>query len=136
MNRPNRLRTHRRTGVAMLVTLLVLLIVLIGIGAIMRWVSIGRDLDRIHRHQLQANCLADSGIERARQMIHVDAEFAGDTWTRGEPLLRPGNVTTAVVRDGDLVSIESVALYPSDANVPRRAVRRWRQSVSNIESNN
>ena len=119
-----------RTGVATLVTLLVLLVVLIGIGGIARWIAAGHNLDRIHRHQLQANCLAESGINRAKQLLAVDSTFNGDTWQQSEPLLRRGQVVTTVAREGNTNSIEAIAFYPADAATPRRAVRRWKQPIS------
>ena len=124
----------RPAGVATLVTLLVLLVVLIGIGGIARWIAAGHNLDRIHRHQLQANCLAESGIDRAKQLLAVDFTFIGDTWQQSEPLLRRGQVVTTVTREGNTISIAAIALYPVDAATPRRAVRRWKQPISSDES--
>ena len=122
---------HRpRSGVAMLVTLIVLLIVLIGIGAITRWISRGQHLDRIHRHQVQANWLAESGVSRALNVLNIDPEFSGDTWELSEPMQRPGRITTLITRDGGNYTVESIALYPANATVPRRAVRRITHPVA------
>lgn len=134
MKRAVRRKSMRPAGVATLVTLLVLLVVLIGIGGIATWISAGHNLDRLHRHQLQVNCLADSGLDRAKQLLAIDSTYTGDTWLQAEPLLRRGQVVTKVTREENTISIEAIAIYPADATTPRRAVRRWKQPISSDES--
>ena len=119
-------RLKPRRGVAVLVVLLVVIVVFVGTAAFGRWIMHGHKLSRIHQQQLQANALAESGLERAIRKFQEDNSFAGDSWNVTQPLSRPGIVNTKIARDDNAITVETIALYPSDSQLPRRAVRSLR----------
>jgi hypothetical protein len=120
------------------VAALVCLLVMTLIGAsLLRTIQTQRALLRSEEQRLQADWLADSGLERACARLANDPAYGGETWTlSGEQLggKEAGTVTISVGAPAEkegvsqrLVSVQSD--FPSD---PPRRVRARRQAVVEI----
>lgn len=131
-HRPIWTTRKNRSGVAMVVTMLVLLVVLIAIGGIARWVAHGQRLDRQQRHQLQANWLARSGIDLAVQRLSTDKSYSGEIWNVDDvALVRSGVVEITVAQFNGHTTVNATALYPAESSAPRRARRTYTTDTAN-----
>ena len=112
---------RRRAAITVAVLVCLLIMTLLGAG-LLRMVGTQRKLIRNEERALQADWLAESGIDRAAARLAEDPHYSGETWsitaeTLGGP--SPGVVTIKVEprRDGPerrLVTVQ--ADYPSALN--------------------
>lgn len=112
-------RRRRRGGMAVLV--LVCLVIIASISAQLLRLSLsGRSLGKAEERTIQAEWLAESGLERARAQLAADPKYAGESWeVKAEELggQHAGLVTIAVqAPEGDSKRrrIEVKADYPRD----------------------
>jgi hypothetical protein len=120
--------------ITVVVLVCLLVITLIGAG-LLRIVGSQRTLIQGEERGLQADWLAESGIERAAARLAIDPDYRGETWSIPADAL--GGPSPAVVsikagphRDGPdrrLVTVQ--ADYPSDTD---RRVRSSKQSVVDL----
>ncbi len=124
MNRPRR-------GVIAVMMLACLLVAALMGAAIVTQSLMARRLAADEERRLQADWLAESGLERAAVRLAADPSYAGETWAIGPEVLGgryPGEVVIAVAVDGDGQGrrVRVAARYPSDAV---RAAQRTKQRV-------
>jgi hypothetical protein len=126
-------RSRPRRGVISVAVLVCLLVMTIIVGGLLRMIHTQRVLVRSEERRLQADWLAESGVERALARLGDDPAYRGETWTLpaaelGGPeggvvsisaLPRPGHEATE-----RLVTV--LADYPTE---PARRVRARRQVV-------
>jgi hypothetical protein len=114
------------TVVAVLICLVVLTVTS---GAVLRVCLAHRALVRAEEHRLQAQWLAESGVQRALARLAVDHEYAGETWALGEvdlglPERPPAKGTTQdSVRGAALVTIVVERVREGDAGGRRLRVQ-------------
>jgi hypothetical protein len=117
-------------SVAVLVCLIVLAMIA---GAILRSGAAQREEVRAQERGLQADWLAEAGLQRAIARLAADPAYAGETWdidARALDSADPATVVIAVDRPADRPgrrTIRARADYPRDP--PRRA-RRTRQTTN------
>jgi hypothetical protein len=121
-------------SVAALVCLLVMTLIC---GSLLRTIQTQRALVRSEERRLQADWLAESGLERACARLANDAEYQGETWSvTADQLGGKDNAAVTIQvaarpgKDGEIQRLVSVqADYPSD---PSRRVRARRQAIVDI----
>jgi Tfp pilus assembly protein PilX len=121
-------------SVAALVCLLVMTLIC---GSLLRTIQTQRALVRSEERRLQAEWLAESGLERAYVRLANDPAYTGETWTLSADQLGgmdAGSVTISVGAGPEhggvsqrLVSVQ--ADYPGD---PPRRVRVRRQATVEV----
>lgn len=71
---------HHRHGYALFVVLVVLAVVFVGLGLLMQRLIVHQRNGQSFARKLQAQALAESGLDRALAKLSADREFAGETW--------------------------------------------------------
>lgn len=116
-----------RRGVALPMALVALALIAILFGVALKRTAGERRLIRAEERALQADWLAESGLERAAARLGRDADYHGETWSiPAEALGGPDGAEVFIeveAVDGrpDLRRVRARADYPVDA--PRRARR-------------
>jgi Tfp pilus assembly protein PilV len=77
---PNRWRGVRRSGAALIAVLIALTVATVLFGTLLRSSAQERAAVRRHQHALQAEYLAEGGIELAAARLAADNQYAGETW--------------------------------------------------------
>jgi hypothetical protein len=121
-------------SVAALVCLLVMTLIC---ASLLRTIQAQRALVRNEERRLQADWLAESGLERAYARLAIDPAYAGETWTvPGDQIggTDAGAVTIRVAPRPEKGSINQrivnvQADYPSD---PLRRARARRQATVDV----
>jgi Tfp pilus assembly protein PilX len=116
----------RRRGLTAIAVLVCLIIVTLVSGAVVKVALAQRDWTRGSEHRLQAQWLADAGIQRAVARLAIDPGYTGETWeisARDLDSTEPGAVTIAVGQADEAKhrQIRVQADYPRDP--PGRARR-------------
>jgi Tfp pilus assembly protein PilX len=130
--RMNAVRAHRRRGAFLVVALICLLLSTVLVGTVLTLVQTQRRQVTQEQSRLQAEWLAESGLERAAAKLQADSTYANETWSIAAGELggaEPGEVTIRVERlenqpDQRIVHVEAV--YPAGSTP---AVRRTRQTT-------
>jgi type II secretory pathway component PulK len=124
-----------RRGMISVAVLVCLLVITLIFGSLLRLVQSQRALVRNEGRRLQADWLAESGLDRAAARLGDDPAYRGENWTLPADELgiqAPGVVTITVERrkgaaNQRLVTVQ--ADYPRDP--PRRA-RSRRQMIVDV----
>jgi type II secretory pathway component PulK len=119
-------RTARpRRGMLAIAILVCLIVLALIAGALLRIGAAQRDEVRAQERRLQAEWLAEAGLQRAMARLDADPEYTGETWdidARALGAADPATVAIAVERspgDAKTRTIRVRADYPRDP--PRRA---------------
>jgi Tfp pilus assembly protein PilX len=124
-----RRRAGRRGMIAVAVLVCLLVATMIG-ASLIRLAQTQRATIRAEERRLQADWLAESGMERAAGRLAVDPDYRGETWEVAAADLGggdPGRVTIAVEARPDdprrrLVAVQ--ADYPTDPDRRARSSKR------------
>jgi type II secretory pathway component PulK len=117
-------------GLTVVAVLVCLIIITLVSGSVLKIGLAQRELARAHERRLQAEWLAESGVQRALARLSTDRDYTGETWSFGAQDLgqsekaseSAGTVAIAVERiaaDPDRRRVKVTADYPRDP--PRRA---------------
>jgi Tfp pilus assembly protein PilV len=102
---------RRRTGAAVLVAMICLLVVSMLGASLLKVASVQRQQLRQSQRRLQAQWLAESGLERASARLRANLDYAGETWT-----------LTAKQIDGRHAGRVQIDIQSSPAGPQRRVV--------------
>ncbi|TWU12696.1 hypothetical protein CA54_15210 [Symmachiella macrocystis] len=110
---------HHRRGAALIVAMICALLVTIMLGTMVK-ITLTRAHQARHREQaLQADWLAEAGLERARAMLTAQTDYTGETWaiteeTLGGPYHGTVTITVAAIPENSQVREVSVQSdYPA-----------------------
>jgi hypothetical protein len=123
-------RQFQKRGVVIIPVIVCVVIIMLMSGALLRRVLMERRQARVEERWLQADWLAESGLERAWARLAADEDYRGETWPiPAEVLGGPyaAHVTIAVERvEGQprrrLVHVR--AEYPHEGSAPARPTRQ------------
>ena len=104
------------------VCVLVCLIVTVSLSLSMLRSTLRARRDVAIRLQVQqTDWMLDAGIQLANARLAASEQYAGETWQVGDAILgyHAGRVVIAVLRDGDNINVEAVALL-SNSNLPKK----------------
>jgi type II secretory pathway component PulK len=73
-------RRQRPTGVVLALVLICLTVTMLILGVMLKRVAWSYRFTRLRHHQLQAQWLADSAMERALAQLQQDFDYRGETW--------------------------------------------------------
>jgi Tfp pilus assembly protein PilV len=122
------LRQSQRRGIVIVPVIVCVVIVMLISGALLRMVLMERRQARIEERRLQADWLAESGLERAWVRLASNADYRGETWQVAAEVLggsQDGSVTIAVER---VEGQPSRRLVRVRADYPREATTKARQT--------
>jgi hypothetical protein len=111
---------HPRRGAVMVFALIALLVASLMIGSLMRTASKSHRQLKRDEYRLQANFLADAGVQRALRLLQQDPEFQTGEWNISSEQLVPGrsaHVQMTVTTDPDNPAeriVSAVARYPME----------------------
>jgi len=121
---------NSRHGAFIIVVMVCLMIAAVLLGSLVKLaLNQQRQLGR-EQNRLQAEWLADSGLERAAGLLAIDPEYAGEIWTIDAQELGGPDAARVVIRvseEGSGPHARSViveAVYPALAPVQVRRTRR------------
>ncbi len=118
-----RLNATRRRGFALLSALICVLILSAVAASLLRSVLAQmREVD-IQAHQLQADALAQSALERGIQQLSANPAYTGEVWTPDVPGAPRLKATIEWVGNPSGGSLRVVCLVPADAQLPVRLER-------------
>lgn len=69
-----------RPGAVLVVVLICTLLASVILGTLLQLAATGRRQSRVHARSLQADWLAESGIERAAAQLSTNPDYKGETW--------------------------------------------------------
>jgi type II secretory pathway pseudopilin PulG len=129
-------------GMTVVAVLVCLIIVTLISGAVLKVSVAHRELARSQERRLQAEWLAESGVDRAMARLAEDREFTGETWSlsdndlgRSEQAPRGASPTPAVAPEAQItITVERVPAFANrrrvhvQADYPLDAPRRSRHS--------
>jgi len=125
----------KRSGMVLVGVLVCLAAAALTIMAILRTTTMEfRQLRTQHQH-LQADRLAEAGVERAHAQLSLSPTYAGETWTvtaaeLGGTAAATVLITVAEVKDQpNQRQIHAQADYPNDSE---RRVRKSRDAIANL----
>lgn len=136
---------HDRRGVTTVAVLICFVVLALVVASLVKLGVAYRDQVRTAERRLQAEWLAEAGVDRALARLSHDADYEGETWeipadALGEPSAQTAEQGPAAVvlieverpkgRDGGWV-VRSRADYPPD---PPRRVRVSREVVASKSS--
>jgi len=107
-------RRQRRSGSLLIPVMAVLTLLMMLLGVWLKNLAMGRQEIRQQQHQVQADYLVQSAVNRATARLHADAAYAGETW-QIEPQALSGNDPVSVI-----IKVESVADRPQERLVQAR----------------
>lgn len=110
-HRPSR-RTHRRRGAFLMIVMVCIAISAILLGALLKLALLTDRQTVYEQARLQADWLADSGIERAAYRLTHDPDYAGETWS----------VSPESLGGRDAASVKITVLKNEDQTAPRTVV--------------
>jgi hypothetical protein len=136
---PHHLQPRPRGSITV-VALVCLLVIMTITAGLLRMARSQRSLLINEEHTLQADWLAESGLDRAAARLAADASYRGETWPLAAADLsgpEPGVVTITVETPEDKTSdrrraiVTVVADYPVE---PRQRVRSRKQVLMKLGS--
>ncbi|MDP6445600.1 MAG: hypothetical protein QGG36_08270 [Pirellulaceae bacterium] len=107
-----RVTSQRRRGIALLTALVCLAVIVMLIGTQLRGVFSDSRAAILREHQVQAEWLADSGLDRAAAQLNADASYAGETWKPKIVDNLVGEVVITVSSSQQRRIVRVVAAYP------------------------
>lgn len=120
-----RLGRLSRRGAALVMAMVALLVVTLMSAALVQSLVTGQRQSRRYCDELQAQWLAEAGLERAVVRLARDAQYRGETW-RSEVRGELGSVTITV--EPETKKIVAEAVYPPEDH--RRILVRRTASIS------
>jgi type II secretory pathway component PulK len=136
MIRQSRVRSSSR-GITSVVVLICLVVVTLMSGVLVKIGVAHRDQVRAQERQLQAEWLAQAGLDRALFRLAASAGYTGETWQIGPAELVPGTADGAGQEKGAVVRIKvepagsgsAAKLIKVQADYPPDPPRRARHSL-------
>lgn len=125
----------RRSGAALVATLICLLIVVSLVSSMLLVAIRARRQLHTERDRRQTVLLVQAGAQRAAYQLQRDPNYPGETWELDdEALAKPGQVTIEVARDDETGpwQVSVVAEYPPGS---LHSIRRSRTFVISAENN-
>jgi type II secretory pathway component PulK len=114
---------HHRRGYALVVVLFLLAVVFVGLGLLTQRLIVHQRNGQNFARKLQAQSLAEAGLDRAVAKLSADREFAGETW---QPAVighasdaTPSRVVVEV-QSGELVGTFNIAVTATFPDHPTR----------------
>lgn len=127
---PCQFQRRMRHGYALMVVLVLLAVVFAGLGLLLERLIIQQRTSQNFARKLQAQSLAEAGLDRAVAQLSADRQFAGETWQAavvGHALdATPARVVIAVQpaeRAGN-VEVTVTATFPDHPTRRAQVVRR------------
>jgi type II secretory pathway pseudopilin PulG len=118
--------SNSRRGMTTIAVLVCLLIITLISGALLKVGLAQRDMSRDRERRLQAEWLAESGVDRALARLTLDHNYTGETWpiTARELGLPEGTPTTGSTGQADRSgAIVTIAIEPIAGKANRRGIR-------------
>jgi Tfp pilus assembly protein PilX len=115
-----------RRGLTTVAVLVCLLIITLISGALLKVGLARRNMGREHERRLQAEWLAESGVDRALARLARDRNYSGETWpiSATDLGLREVGATTASTGSADRsAAIVTIAVEPIPGEANRRRIR-------------
>jgi Tfp pilus assembly protein PilX len=119
---------NRRRGLATAAVLICLFFITLISLATLRASFARRQMVRSNELKLQAEWLAEAGIERARSRIAADAKYSGETWSIAAVELDSADDALVVINVEPVTSDPKARLVRVRADYPREPPRRARHS--------
>jgi Tfp pilus assembly protein PilV len=111
-------------GMTVVAVLVCLIIVTLISGAVLKVGLAQRDLARSFERRLQAEWLAESGVERALARLAGDRDYTGETWTVSAlDLGQNAAVTAGADKPDSAAAVITIAVERVPANSSRRRVK-------------
>ncbi len=116
----------RRSGTVLVIVMVLLLVTMSIAVAVFQATIFDARQFRTDANALQADRLAEAGLERAGQMLRADSAFRGDEWTVELAGSERGRVVTRIEDTSDGLKIEAIATFPLEGT---RSVRSRRSDT-------
>jgi Tfp pilus assembly protein PilX len=124
--RAQRLSAKRRGGILVL-ALICLVLAAALIGTVLRQVQLQRRQIAQHDRRLQAEWLAESGLERAAARLRADPAYAGETWSVPASELGGTDAGEVIVHVGAAPQTDSRNIHV-EAEFPAQSTERVRRT--------
>ena len=129
-------RSVARRGAVLVAAMVCVLILALMSAALLRTVSLAREQSRAEARRIQAECLADAGVERTVARLRSEPKFEGETWDiQADELQATASATVAIHVEStdDVWKVRIQADFPGDATVRARALREFELPKSALE---
>ncbi len=127
------IRNHRRFGILILAVLACLALVTVLAGVWLRMLALERQQARSQQFTLQAEYLADSGLQRATAQLAANAAYRGESWEPSADALglpMPAKVIIEVEPKQDNPQARSIRVSAELAGRgPNQVLRRKQQTI-------
>jgi hypothetical protein len=120
---PRQSAASRRSGAILLIVMVLLLVTMSIALAVFQATIVDARQFRTDACALQADRLAEAGLERAQRLAGSNASFRGDEWNVELPGGDRGRVVTHIEETSDGLAIEAVATFPIEGTRSVRARR-------------
>lgn len=121
-------RTDSRTGAFMIVAMVCLVLASALLGTLLKMASLGRSQTKIEAAGLQAEWLAESGIERAASKLANDPDYQGERWNVSAEEFGGHYAGRVVIEiapaESGRKAIRVTAQYPADQTPSARRSKR------------
>ena len=121
---------HRRRGAVIVPVLVCFVLIMLICAALVQLVFVERGVTRQDERRLQAEWLAEAGLERAAAKLSRNRGYAGETWDIPASALGgrdAGRVTIAVESSKDKPAQRSVTVQADYPLAPERRARQRRR---------
>lgn len=114
----------------MIVAIVCLSLIVLLLGTLLRMAVTLRRQARFEQNRHQAECLAESGVERAAYQLVMDADYRGETWRLGSDEMggmQAGQVTIEVdtaAPDTAQRRVTVEAMYPAEGRTFARHTKQ------------
>lgn len=128
-------RQRRRRGAAIIPVLVCFILIMLISAALLQLVFAERGLDRQEERRLQAEWLAEAGLERAAARLSASRDYKGETWEVAADDLGgkdAGRLTIAVETPKDEQALRRVIVQADYPTVPERRARQRRSLVIDL----
>ena len=134
--RPTQAGHHQRSGSILVAALVCLAIVTLILLSVFRSAISQRRQIRLEQQQVQAELLAESGLERAVARLNSNPNYVGEEWTIDAKQLdtrNPALVKITVARQDKEHQVTVEAVFPRESLRQSRCVRSLRLATANDE---
>lgn len=113
-------KSSRRAGAVLIVAIVSLIVTSLILASLVQLAAICHQQERAEQIRLQAQWLAESGIERAADRLAADPKYAGESWQIAATDFDSGaegkvEISIAAETNGNQ-KITAIAIYPSNAS--------------------
>jgi len=131
----NARRQRGRRGAVIVPVLVCFILIMLISAALLQLVFTERGLDRREEWHIQAEWLAEAGLERAAARLSASRDYQGETWEVAANDLGGkdvGRVTIAVETPKDEQALRRVIVQADYPTVPERRARQRRSLVIDL----